>query len=197
MDISLKRIIAFVIDIIIVSLLFKVIYLLPIDPYKDKYNETYIKYTDVIENDTNSKEEIISLNYDIYKYRVFSSITSITIFILYFGVLQYLLKGQTLGKKIMKLKVICINDKNVTISKYILRIIVLNNIWVTLLNMGSVYIFEGINFYYITYIISMLSSLIYMMNLIMIMFRKDNRGLHDFISSTKVIDLKNEVKLIN
>ena len=34
----------------------------------------------------------------------------------------------------------------------------------------------------------MLSSLIYMMNLIMIMFRKDNRGLHDFVAGTKVVE---------
>lgn len=192
MDTSLKRIIAFVIDIVIISLIFKAVSVLPIDPYKEKYNETYKKYTEVIgdnkEVSDENKDEIIELNYEVYKYRTYSTVISASIFVLYFGVLQYALKGKTIGKKVMKLKVVSNSDKDVNIWKYILRIIVLNNIWLSLLNTGAVYIFKGVNFYYVTYVISMLSSLIYMMNLIMIMFRKDNRGLHDFVAGTKVVE---------
>ena len=179
MDTSLKRIIAFVIDIVIISLIFKAVSVLPIDPYKEKYNETYKKYTEVIgdnkEVSDENKDEIIELNYEVYKYRTYSTVISASIFVLYFGVLQYALKGQTIGKKIMKLKVVSNSDKD-------------DNIWLSLLNTGAVYIFKGVNFYYVTYVISMLSSLIYMMNLIMIMFRKDNRGLHDFVAGTKVVE---------
>ena len=193
MDISLKRIVAFVIDIVIISLVFKVVNLLPIDPYKDDYNNAYSKYSEALKesNDgsTDVKDELISLNYEVYKYKTYSSLISASIFVLYFGVFQYILKGQTVGKKIMKLKVVSTNNKDVTILRYILRIIVLNNIWLALLNIGAVYIFDGIKFYYVTYVISFASSLIYMMNLIMIMFRKDNRGLHDFVTFTKVIEL--------
>mgnify|MGYP004560978885 FL=1 len=192
MDTSLKRIIAFVIDIVIISLIFRVVSILPIDPYKEKYNETYKKYTEVVEDNKEvsdeNKDEIIELNYEVYKYRTYSSIISASIFVLYFGVLQYALKGQTVGKKLMKIKVESSNDKKVTIWKYILRIIVLNNIWLSLLNTGAVYIFKDVNFYYVTYVISMISSLLYMMNLIMIMFRNDNRGIHDFVAGTKVVE---------
>ena len=196
MDTSLKRIVAFVIDIVIISLVFKVVNLLPIDPYKDDYNNAYSKYSEVLkdsqEGSTDVKDELISLNYEVYKYKTYSSLISASIFVLYFGVLQYILKGQTVGKKIMKLRVVSTNNKDVTILRYILRIIVLNNIWLALLNTGAVYIFDGIKFYYVTYVISFVSSLVYMMNLIMIMFRKDNRGIHDFVASTKVevIDVK-------
>ena len=33
----------------------------------------------------------------------------------------------------------------------------------------------------------------YMVNLIMVMFRKDNRGLHDMVAGTKVIEVSNDV----
>lgn len=192
MDTSLKRIIAFVIDIVIISLIFRVVSILPIDPYKEKYNETYKKYTEVVKDNKEvsdeNKDEIIELNYEVYKYRTYSSIISASIFVLYFGVLQYALKGQTVGKKLMKIKVESSNDKKVTVWKYILRIIVLNNIWLSLINTGAVYIFKDVNFYYVTYVISMISSLLYMMNLIMIMFRNDNRGIHDFVAGTKVVE---------
>ncbi len=194
MDISLKRITAFVIDIVIVTLIYAAINLLPIDPYRDEYKSAYDKYTELVkENQDGSadiEEELISLNYDVYKYKTYSSLISVGVFILYFGVLQFLLKGQTFGKKLMKIKVVSSNEKDVSIFRYILRIIVLNNIWLSLINTGAVYVCKGIKFYYVTYVISMISFLLYMMNIIMIMFRKDSRGLHDFVASTKVIDVK-------
>ena len=190
MDISLKRVMAFVIDIFVIAIIFEVVNLLPIDPYKEEYKESYSKYTELIKSDNSSevKDEIISLNYEMYKYIAYSQGISFVILILYFGVLEYFLKGQTLGKRIMKLRVVSCNESSVTISKYILRIIVLNNIWLSCLNVGAVYVFTGIKFYYVTYVINLLSSLIYLINLVLIMFRKDNRGLHDFVVSTKVVE---------
>lgn len=198
MDTSLKRIIAFVIDIVIVSLVVSLINLLPLDPYKDKYKDTYEKYNEVVQKSTEDekndyKDEIIELNYEVYKYRTYSSMFSATALILYFGVLPLVMNGQTLGKKIMKLRVVSNNEKKLNFWKYLIRIVILNNIWLSLINIGAVYVVSGVKFYYVTYVISMLSSLIYMLNLIMVMFRKDNRGLHDMIAGTKVIEVSNDV----
>ena len=198
MDTSLKRIIAFVIDIVIVSLVVSLINLLPLDPYKDKYKDTYEKYNEVVQKSTEDekndyKDEIIELNYEVYKYRTYSSMFSATALILYFGVLPLVMNGQTLGKKIMKLRVVSNNEKKLNVWKYLIRIVILNNIWLSLINVGAVYVVSGVKFYYVTYVISMLSSLIYMLNLIMVMFRKDNRGLHDMVAGTKVILVSNDV----
>lgn len=198
MDTSLKRIIAFVIDIVIVSLVVSLINLLPLDPYKDKYKDAYEKYNEVVQKSTEDekndyKDEIIELNYEVYKYRTYSSMFSATALILYFGVLPLVMNGQTLGKKIMKLRVVSNNEKKLNFWKYLIRIVILNNIWLSLINVGAVYVVSGIKFYYVTYVISMLSSLIYMLNLIMVMFRKDNRGLHDMVAGTKVILVSNDV----
>lgn len=198
MDTSLKRIIAFVIDIVIVSLVVSLINLLPLDPYKDKYKDAYEKYNEVVQKSTEDekndyKNEIIELNYEVYKYRTYSSMFSATALILYFGVLPLVMNGQTLGKKIMKLRVVSNNEKKLNFWKYLIRIVILNNIWLSLINIGAVYVVSGVKFYYVTYVISMLSSLIYMLNLIMVMFRKDNRGLHDMVAGTKVILVSNDV----
>lgn len=198
MDTSLKRIIAFVIDIVIVSLVVSLINLLPLDPYKDKYKDAYEKYNEVVqksaEDEKNDyKNEIIELNYEVYKYRTYSSMFSATALILYFGVLPLVMNGQTLGKKIMKLRVVSNNEKKLNFWKYLIRIVILNNIWLSLINVGAVYVVSGVKFYYVTYVISMLSSLIYMLNLIMVMFRKDNRGIHDMVAGTKVILVSNDV----
>ncbi len=202
MDTSLKRIIAFVIDIVIVSLVVSLLNYLPIDPYKDKYQEKYKEYTELIQKNTEEgsqefKDEIIEVNYEVYKYRTYSSIISAGALILYFGVLQLVLDGQTLGKKIMKIRVVSNKDKKLNFWSYLIRIVVLNNIWLSLLNVGAVYVVSGVKFYYVTYVIGMISSLMYMLNLIMIMFRNDNRGLHDMIAGTKVIDMNEENVVID
>ena len=88
---------------------------------------------------------------------------------------------------------VSINDKKLNFWKYLIRIVILSNIWLSLINVGAVYVISGVKFYYVTYVISMLSSLIYMLNLIMVMFRKDNRGLHDMVAGTKVILVSNDV----
>ena len=202
MDTSLKRIIAFVIDVVIISLVVSLINLLPIDPYQEKYKDTYEKYNEVVRKSTEDgshdyKDEIIELNYEVYKYRTYSSVFSAAALILYFGVLSLVMNGQTLGKKIMKLRVVSYNDKKLNFWKYLIRIVILNNIWLSLINVGAVYIVDGVKFYYVTYVISMISSLVYMLNLIMVMFRKDNRGLHDMVAGTKVIEVNNDVVLEN
>lgn len=202
MDTSLKRIIAFVIDVVIISLVVSLINLLPIDPYQEKYKDTYEKYNEVVKKSSEDgshdyKDEIIELNYEVYKYRTYSSIISATALILYFGVVPLIMNGQTIGKKIMKLKIVSINDKKLNFWKYLIRIVILNNIWLSLINVGAVYIVSGVKFYYVTYVISMLSSLIYMLNLIMVMFRKDNRGLHDMVVGTKVIQVNEDVIIEN
>lgn len=190
MDNSFKRIIAYVIDIIISSLILATIMLLPIDPYKEKYNEAYKEYSNLAnKTEVSNKDELIELNYEVYKYKTFSNIYGAAVILIYFGVIQYALKGQTIGKKIMKLRVVANKDKKLKIWNYLLRIIILNNIVFTLINTVAVYLTKGLTFYYITYIISTLTSFMYMLNLMMIMFRRDGRGIHDYIAGTKVINI--------
>lgn len=189
MDNSFKRIIAYVIDIVISSLILATIMLLPIDPYKEKYNEAYKEYSNLAsKTEVSNKDELIELNYEVYKYKTFSNIYGAAVILIYFGVIQYALKGQTIGKKIMKLRVVANKDKKLKIWNYLLRIIILNNVLFTLINTVAVYLTKGLTFYYITYIISTLTSLMYMLNLMMIMFRRDGRGIHDYIAGTKVIN---------
>ena len=58
----------------------------------------------------NIKETYVDIKndyaYQINKYNIAQSIIGVILYILYFGVLQYVLKGQTLGKKLFKLKVV-------------------------------------------------------------------------------------------
>ncbi len=198
MDTCLKRIVAYIIDILIVTVVVSAISMIPrIDPYKKDYEKSYNEYLDIVsdaqnENSVDYKDRIIELNYDIYKYRVVSNIISVISLVGYFGILQMVMNGQTVGKKVLKIKVVSNNGKKLNFGNYFLRTLILNNIFFTVINMIAVYILKGSNFYYFTYIVNMLQSTIYMILIIMMVLRKDNRGLHDLLAGTKVIDVESE-----
>lgn len=199
MDKSLKRVLAFILDMLIVTVVVSAITTWTnIDFYKEKYEETYSEYMELVDELEGNEDavsifedRIIELNYDVYKYQVINSAISIAVIILYFVVLQQYLNGQTIGKKILNLQVVSNDDgKKVSAFNYFIRVLILNNVIFTLLSMIAVYIIKGKEFYYFIYILSLLQSVVYMANVLMVIFRRDGRGIHDMLAGTKVIDLK-------
>ena len=200
MDIVLKRVMAYIIDVLIFSIvLTPIINWSVINPYVDEYTENYSEYTELIEQanageiDTETdeyKDKIVDLNYNINKYKVISSSISVVGFLLYFAVLQWALKGQTIGKKIMKIRVVANNeDKKLNVGNYILRSLILNNIIFSIILIIGVYIFKAPGYYTLSMVVSYLQLLVMSLIMLMVVLRKDYRGLHDFVAGTKVIDL--------
>ena len=199
MDTSLKRIIAFIIDLCLVLVIADLV--CKLDPYRDKYaslNKELLEVTKELNTGSSSYDldYYKELNYKTYRNGAVSSGITIVTLVLYFGVLQYALKGQTPGKKLMKLKVVSNSDKSLNIGNYLLRVLILNNVWLMLINIICVFAFNSSVFYRVGSIIGLLSNTMYMVNLIMVMFRSDNRGLHDMLANTKVIDL-NSVAIVS
>ncbi len=200
MDIVLKRVMAYIIDVLIFSIvLTPIINWSVINPYIDEYTENYSEYTELIEQanageiDTETdeyKDKIVDLNYNINKYKVISSSISVVGFLLYFAVLQWALNGQTIGKKIMKIRVVANNeDKKLNVGNYILRSLILNNIIFSIILIIGVYIFKAPGYYTLSMVVSYLQLLVMSLIMLMVVLRKDFRGLHDFVAGTKVIDL--------
>lgn len=200
MDIVLKRVMAYIIDVLIFSIvLTPIINWSVINPYIDEYTENYSEYTELIEQanageiDTETdeyKDKIVDLNYNINKNKVISSSISVVGFILYFAVLQWALKGQTIGKKIMKIRVVANKeDKKLNVGNYILRSLILNNIIFSIILIIGVYIFKAPGYYTLSMVVSYLQLLVMSLIMLMVVLRKDFRGLHDFVAGTKVIDL--------
>lgn len=198
MDTSLKRIIAYVIDIAIVTILVTFISQIKvINPYLEDYNKTYEEYNELLEDMENEEiskedyqEKLVELNYELGKYNVSNGIITIVSLILYFGVLQMMMHGQTVGKRIMKLKLTYKNDnKELNFGNYLIRTIILNNIIFRILIIAGVFFLNKNAFYKYTSTISFCESIIESVILIMVVLKKDNRGLHDLLAGTRVISL--------
>ena len=198
MDTSIKRIIAYIIDFLLLNLvLLPIINLKVINPYLNQYNEYSEQYQDLIEsskedtsivNTAEYKEKFINLTFQLNKNSVVTNVISMVGMLLYFGVIQYFWNGQTVGKKILKLKVVSNNEKDkLNIGDFILRSFILYGILYTLLLTVFVYVLSVKNYYYFSMIIGYMQLLTIAVISIMVLLRKDNRGLHDLLSKTKVI----------
>ena len=191
MDISLKRIIAYLLDFLLIVLISTIITSIPlINPYKDEYAKAYQKYVNV--QDDASVDQLAKVNYDLSKYGVVTTCVSIIVIFIYFGIFQYFYKGQTVGKKIMKLQIVSNNEKDLTIWHYMFRAIILNNIIFRIMIVIAIFLlsYKAYNGFSIT--ISFIENAILITIVSMVLFKKNNRGLHDILCRTKVISLKEE-----
>jgi len=160
---------------------------------EEKYEDNKIskgEYNKIITNlnqkfDKTSKKYVYILN----KKGVTNSIITLIATLLYFGVFQYLLKGQTIGKKFLKLKVVSASSKELNIFNYLLRSILVNEIIfntadiIFLLTTSSKIYTKANNL--IGIFISISEAII----VFLILTREDKRGLHDLLFNTQVIDL--------
>ena len=156
---------------------------------KKKYNEIKNSYNDYKKG---YEKQIKKFNYEISKNSVISTIISIAIVIAYFGIFQFSMNGQTVGKKLMKLKVVKNKKGELNIFNYLIRCAILNGVIINLALIIFVNIFSANDFYMANYIVSNIQSIVEILILIMIFMTSDARGLHDYIAGTKVIDISNK-----
>lgn len=156
---------------------------------KKKHNEIKNSYNDYKKG---YEKQIKKFNYEISKNSVISTIISIAIVIAYFGIFQFSMNGQTVGKKLMKLKVVKNKKGELTIFNYLIRCAILNGVIINLVLIIFVNIFSANDFYMANYVVSNIQSIVEILILIMIFMTSDARGLHDYIAGTKVIDISNK-----
>ena len=90
----------------------------------------------------------------------------------------------------MKIRVVANKeDKKLNVGNYILRSLILNNIIFSIILIIGVYIFKAPGYYTLSMVVSYLQLLVMSLIMLMVVLRKDFRGLHDFVAGTKVIDL--------
>ncbi len=186
---------AYIFDVIIISLVVMLLSYIPIlNPHRRAYSEKYnelVMVNEKMQNNEISMEEYEQaykpLAYEIYRLNTNYVIIDLVCLLLYFGVFQYVFRGQTLGKRLFQIQVVSVDEKPLTLLNFILRTVVLSNIIISILLQCIVH-FMSVNDYYSIYNnVNMVGSVILYITLFMVLARQDGRGLHDFVGNTKVI----------
>ncbi len=135
------------------------------------------------------QQDTIDYNYRLSKLNLISSIILIICLLLYFVLFQYLLKGQTLGKRIFNLKIINKNNSAPKVTKLLLRELILTGILITIVQIVCLFTLNANDYYNVSYYIQTISYGIEFAILFTTMMSNSNRGLHDIVSGTSVIDI--------
>lgn len=132
-------------------------------------------------------DKIMKLEYDYQKLNVSVNIVNVVLFVGYFVLFGFFNKGQTLGKKLFKIRVVDKSGDNVSLSSMVIRSLFIYGIIscfyciiCTLLSLSDIFIYSY------KYVVNIESILLFICFL-MVMYKKDGRGLHDLVAKTNVI----------
>ena len=116
------------------------------------------------------------------------------IFTIFYNIIMpmYIYEGQTLGKKVIGIKIVKANGEKATLFNYILRYLTL------LILEGNSYVvtFSGVVFFFLNMYFTQAKLAndilfgVYALSAIIAFFHKDRRAIHDFVGGTKVINIK-------
>lgn len=189
---SYKRVLAYLVDIMIISFVSLLLtYFVPTSENYNKLNKEFETLTIDYRNQEVTMEEYLEkgtdINYQLNKEGVPQTIVSTVLSIIYFVVLAYFMNGETLGKKLMKIKITSNNDKKLTMNNYLIRALVIDSVLMNIITIITILLFSK-DIYLTSYnIISYVFSFVYIVSLAMILFSKNGRGLQDILANTKVI----------
>ena len=186
-----KRFFAYIIDIFIVLVIANLITMfIPIsEKTQDYYKELQTTQKKMYDKEIDVKEYtdiVLEDNYNISKGTVLISLTSIIIYILYFVVYQVYNNGQTVGKKLMKIKVKSITDESLSINTMLFRALIIYGIAANIINLILILLLK--KYLSISNTISIIQSLIVIISVFMILFSKQKIGIHDIITKTEVVN---------
>ena len=186
-----ERFAAYFIDIIIISLIISIVgYTLPNNT--DKYQKQLTEITDkYLDNEVSAEEyanEYMEILYNNQKSNIIGSSISVILTVAYFVVFQYMNKGQTLGKKLLKIRVVDKDtNKPTTIVKGLIRSLFTLNIASGVLNILFIYTLNKTSYFLGYGFVGGLEWLFIIITIFFVLYRKDGRGLHDMMTNTTVI----------
>ena len=188
---KIKRVVAYLLDFFLVTFISTLIFYLPIF-HKDfeEYNNYSQTEVDIVmgkDEKEYSEDELNTLEYNLNRSMLPVLIINLGMLNIYFGVLQYCFNGQTLGKKLMKIRVVSNEKKKINPSLFMLRSVLVSNSIPSLINiLLLLFVSKETWVEYYSYC-GLLQSTLTLLMIGFMLFREDGRGLHDLISNTKVI----------
>lgn len=192
-----KRILAYLIDVVIVllasSMLSSISYLNPqLETYNKYYDEYSEKTKDYLDKKTADDEYLQITNdysYKLERNSVYSSIISVVTILLYFGVFQKYNNGQTLGKKLLNIRV----KGNLNVFKYLLRTAIIYNVFINVAKIILIVALDQNQYLNANKYLYALALVVEVTTIVMIMLRKDHKGLHDLIVGSEIVEENKKV----
>lgn len=190
----MQRFLAYLIDVIIVSIFVSIFAtFMTSEKYQElsKQEETVIKsFTDGEITMEEYVEQTKNIEYRMDKENFNLTLLGLGINIGYFIAIQFINKGQTIGKRLMKIRIKKTQGK-LEAKDIVIRALIVNSILSTLVSLIAITFANQESYILVKMLITSLESIIVLISAIMILYRKDKLGLHDMITKTEVVSERN------
>lgn len=195
------RIKAYLIDLVVIFIVYTITNnFMPQSEMLKKYksdsrilHENYINQKINLEEYTKQYESIYyHINYE----SRLNNIIYLVILLIYFVVLPYFFNGQTAGMFLNKLRVERFTIGKLHMHQLLIRNIIIVGLGYTLLNVILINFLSAKIYYKALMIISVIQILLLLLSWIMVIRKKEKRGLHEILSNTEVISLRKNKGMI-
>lgn len=187
----LQRLCAYIIDAIIVTLCASLIAgpfinSSSVEKIDNQLQEVATKLQNGEINYTTYMNEVAVLGLESGKQNGLLTIVTILLEIIYYTVFQLYNSGQTIGKKLLKIKVVS-NNGNLTMNQLVIRSLLVNSILLSMISLVIItFINDPMQYLYVQGSFEGVQYMFIIITTLMIMFRKDHLSLHDLITNTRV-----------
>ncbi len=148
----------------------------------DYYNGE-INFSEYITDTSNLYKQIDENN-------IILNIINAIFIIVYFVIYPYFNKGKTIGKSIMRIEVRAISNKKITILKLLIRNLIVSGLIYLIMIIICTYIVPGNLYLIIISALAVIQIVLILITMIMVLSRKDKKGLHDLLAGTWVASEK-------
>ena len=188
-----QRFVAFMIDLILV--LFITSLVTAIIPTNSSIDKLYDQQIKIVENYTAGKitmqeyvNQLVDINYDIAKQTGIITLVSIAISLLYYVLYVYKNDGQSIGKKMMKIKIQKKDkDKELTMNDLLFRTMILQGTLVSIIGFCTILFLDKDTYLATNSLLNLIQYSILIISFFLIAFTKERQGLHDMVAKTEVV----------
>ena len=192
-----QRFVAFMIDLILVSFITSLV--TAIIPTNSSIDKLYDQQVKIVENYTNQKitmqeyvNQLVDINYDIAKQTGIITLVSIAISLLYYVLYVYRNDGQSIGKKMMKIKIQKKDkDKELTMNDLLFRTMILQGTLVSIIGFCTILFLDKDTYLATNSLLNLIQYSILIISFFLVAFTKERQGLHDMVAKTEVVCTNN------
>lgn len=187
-----ERLAALLIDIFLISIITSMFSLVVVN--NDNYNKLSKESSKLMNEYVEGKikpttyiNRTSDITYDISRETAGLTIITLAIYISYFMIYQYKNNGQTIGKRIFKLRVVSNDSRKLTINSFAIRSLIINSILINMMQLSFTLLSTKDIYFVSSMLLESINYILLFVIAMMVLSRKDKRGLHDIITNTKVV----------
>ena len=189
----LQRFVAFLIDVFIVSTLASMLASPFVNTKKieDLEEKSYKLVSDFSEKKITLNEytaEYMNITYSLVKNNGMASIIGLLLGIVFYVVIPFYWDGKTIGKKILKIKIVS-SEGSLSMNQLIFRAMIVNSMLLDFITILLIMIAPKTTYFYCVGIFSLIQYIIMIVSAFMVMYGKEGLSIHDRLVHTKVVKL--------